>query len=101
MKFQRLSVNSCLLISLGLAFGCAHESLTPEVSNVKAGREKPKGDCVELSTVTGSTSTVHGTPEQALEDLKKETANKGGNYVRVDQYSSYGTAVTGTAYRCQ
>ena len=87
------------LMASGLV-ACSHESLTPQSSDVKASKENPSGDCREISKVTGSTMTAHGTAEQALEDMKKDAANRGANYVRIDQYSAYGTGVTGTAFRC-
>jgi hypothetical protein len=80
--------------------GCASQSLTPQVSDVKASHDSPPEKCIQVSKVTGSTSSAKGTTEDALEDLKKDAANKGANYVKVDEYSSYGTAVTGVAYKC-
>jgi uncharacterized protein YbjQ (UPF0145 family) len=53
-----------------------------------------------MGSITGTTPTVKGTQEEALEDLKREAANKGANYVVVKQYSAYGTSVTGLAYEC-
>ena len=41
-----------------------------------------------------------GTAEDALNDMKKEAANKGANYLQIKEYSSYGTAVTGIAFKC-
>lgn len=80
--------------------GCASRSVMPDVKEVKVSREAPDKDCKEMGTITGTTATAKGTQEQALEDLKKEAANKGANYVVVKQYSSYGTSVTGVAYEC-
>ncbi len=91
------------LLILGLALlmtGCASRSLTPNIKEVKVSREQPDKKCKEIGTLTGTTATVKGTQEQALEDLKREAANKGVNYVVVKQYSSYGTSVTGIGYEC-
>lgn len=89
------------LLNFCVGVGCAHESLTPRSSDVVASKENPSSDCREISSVRGTTMSAKGTPEEALEDLKKETSNKGGNYVRIEQYSAYGTSVTGTAFRCK
>jgi hypothetical protein len=70
------------------------------VKEVKVSREEPSGKCKEVGKLTGSSPSTHGTQEQALDDLKREAANKGANYVVVKQYSDYGTAVTGIAYEC-
>jgi uncharacterized protein YbjQ (UPF0145 family) len=70
------------------------------VKEVKVSREAPSKECTEIGELVGRTATVKGTQEQALEDLKKEAANKGANYVMVKQYSAYGTSVTGVAYEC-
>ncbi len=78
---------------------CASRSVLPDVKEVKVSRDEPKG-CKEMGTLSGRANSVHGTQEQALEDLKREAANKGANYVVVKQYSSYGTSVTGLAYEC-
>ena len=88
------------LISVSLA-ACASRSALPLVKEVKVSREEPLSKkCREIGKLTGSTSSIKGTQEQALEDLKREAANKGANYVVVKEYSDYGTAVTGIAYEC-
>ena len=38
--------------------------------------------------------------DKALADLKRETAYKNGNYVRILAVSAHGTAIRGIAYRC-
>lgn len=91
---------SCLLL-LSLVLGaCAHRSILPDVKEVKVSRDAPDDDCKDLGMIAGETATVKGTPEQALEDLKREAANKGANYVMIKQFSAYGTAATGIAYEC-
>lgn len=80
---------------------CASRSVMPDVKEVKVSRDNPSDKkCKEMGTITGTTMSTKGTQEDALNDLKKEAANKGANYVVVKQYSSYGTSVTGTAYEC-
>lgn len=95
--FLKLSV---LFVSF-LFIGCASRSVLSDSKNVKVSREAPDKSCREIGKLTGNAPTAKGTQEQALEDLQRETANKGGNYVMVKQYSDYGTAVTGIAYECR
>jgi hypothetical protein len=83
-----------------LMAGCASRSVMPDVKEVKVTRDEPSAKCREIGKLTGTAASAKGTREEALEDLKKEVANKGGNYVVVKQYSDYGTAVTGVAYEC-
>lgn len=89
-----------VLLSVVLLSGCASRSVLPDTKEVKVSREAADKDCREVGAITGTTASVKGTQEQALEDLKKEAANKGANYVVVKEYSSYGTSVTGVAYEC-
>jgi uncharacterized protein (DUF58 family) len=89
-----------LLVSLLGDMGCASRSVTPETKEVKVSREAPSSKCEEVGRVTG-TSNVRGvTYEELLEDMRREAANKNANYVKVEQYSDMGTAVTGVAFRC-
>ena len=89
------------MLSLGFALtACASRSVLPSAKEVKVSREAAGKNCKEVGKLTGSTASAQGTQEQALEDLKREAANKGANYVVVKQYSDYGTAVTGIAYEC-
>lgn len=89
------------LATLLLIAGCKSRSVLSDSKEVKVSRDAADKDCREIGKITGSTPSVKGTQEQALEDLKKEAANKGANYVMVKEYSSYGTTVTGIAYECQ
>lgn len=77
-------------------------SKLPDKENVKVSREKPEADdkCEDLGKVQGSSISVQGTAEQALEDMIQEAADKGANFLFVDQYSAQKTSVTGLAYRC-
>ncbi len=80
--------------------GCRSRSLLADSKDVQASREAAGSECREIGTITGTTISAKGTQEQALEDLKKEAADKGANYVQVKEYSSMGTSVTGIAYDC-
>lgn len=79
--------------------GCSSQSVLPETKDIKVSRKAPN-DCKDLGKVSGRTLSAKGTPEEALEDMKKEAADKGATHVVVHQYSSNRTAVTGQAYQC-
>lgn len=83
-----------------LISACSTQSVLPKPDQVKMSRETPPKNCVELGPVTGRLRNEKGNEEAALADLRQEAAYKGANYVRVRQFSSYGTAVTGVAYDC-
>lgn len=92
-----------IFLYLGLslfASACATRSVLPKADEVKMSRETPAKNCVNLGSVAGRVRTEKGNEEIALADLRQEAAYKGANYVKVIQYSSYGTAVTGVAYDC-
>jgi hypothetical protein len=80
--------------------GCRSRSLLADAKDVQVSREEAGKDCHEIGMLTGTTNSVKGTQQQALDDLKKEAADKGANYVQVKEYSALGTSVTGYAYEC-
>lgn len=81
-------------------FGCSSRPVTAKGDDVKVSREAANKDCQDLGKISGTVTSVKGTAEQALADLKQEAANKGGNYVVIKQYSDNQTSVTGIAYSC-
>jgi hypothetical protein len=98
-------MNRILLAAvLVLTAACAHHarqlSVIPKSDEVKVSRDAAGEDCKEIGPINGTTSSANGTREQALEDLKKDAAAKGANYVMIKQYSAYGTSVVGVAYDC-
>ena len=95
-----MSKKITLSILLAFTFGCASQSIMPEKDDVKVSRDKADKECTSLGKITGRAAGIKGTREQALEDLKQEAANKGANYIQIQQYSSQGTSVTGLAYKC-
>lgn len=79
--------------------GCSHPViLKPE--DVKVKREAPDKTCQSLGLVQGSVIHASGTTEQALEDMKKDAARKGANYVFIQTTSALGSSVRGEAYFC-
>lgn len=83
-----------------LVSGCASQSVLPDKEDIKTSRKEPDKDCQSLGKVTGTSLSTKATPEQVLENMKQDAANKGANYVLVKQYSDTGTSVTGIAYKC-
>lgn len=88
------------LICVWFASGCSSQPVLPETDSIQVSREAPK-NCQNLGKVTGTTSTVKAGPEDALQDMKKEAADKGATHLVVLQYSGNRTSVTGEAYQCQ
>ena len=99
MRLSMLTFATFILFLTTLT-ACKSRSVLPEVKEVKVSRDAADKDCREIGMISGRTASAKGTQEQALEDLKREAANKGANYVVVKEYSSYGTSVTGVAYEC-
>ncbi len=90
---------SALVLVAGLT-GCSSHPIKPEGENVKITRDEADDDCREIGPVEGRNSSVKGTFEQALEDLKLDAARKGANFVKIGATSGTGTAVHGVAYFC-
>ncbi len=63
-------------------------------------RELPMGNCEELGLLRGTTMSVTGTQQDALDDLKQTAMSKGANYLKVEEFSETGTSSTGIAYKC-
>ena len=91
-----------ILIIFGLLLtACAHRRpVLPDVNDVRVAREAAAPKCKELGPLEGRTSSAKATRDDALADLKREAADRGANYVQVQTWSTYGTAVTGVGYVC-
>ncbi|MCC7403936.1 MAG: DUF4156 domain-containing protein [Bdellovibrionales bacterium] len=85
---------------VGFIGGCSSQSVLPDKEDIKTSRSKPSDKCELIGKVAGNSLSTKATPEQVLEDMKQDAANKGANYVMVEQYSPTGTSVTGIAYKC-
>ncbi len=72
----------------------------PDAENVKVSRDEADEDCKEIGPVEGRNSSTSGSFDEALEDLKKDAAGKGANFVQIQKSGALGTAVRGTAYLC-
>lgn len=96
---QNAALTSTLAMSVLLG-ACSSQPIIPEAKNVKIAREAPAKSCVEIGKVQGSVKSVHGTIEQAIEDMKLDAARKGANFVHMETTSAYGTSAAGTAYQC-
>ncbi|MEK6773239.1 MAG: hypothetical protein AABY64_04815 [Bdellovibrionota bacterium] len=80
--------------------GCASHPIIMEAKDVKLSRDSAKPTCNELGPVQGKLIGTKPNMELAMEDMKKEAAAKGANYVKIESASIYGTAVRGSAYFC-
>lgn len=90
-----------LLSLLIFATGCSSMPLKPEAQNVEVSRERADEDCQEIGKVEGRVSSVKGTFEQALDDLKLDAARKGANFVSLGPSGAFGQSVSGIAYICE
>jgi hypothetical protein len=79
---------------------CASRSLAPDSEEVKMSRESPADDCKEIGRVTGTSKSRKASHDELLVDMRQEAAKKNANFVKVEEYSSFGTSVTGTAFMC-
>ncbi len=89
-----LSVLGCLMA------GCSSPPVLMTTKDVKVERAPADKDCRELGKVMGRSNAIKATPEEALEDMKKEATQKGANYIFMQETSGLGSAVTGIAYFC-
>jgi hypothetical protein len=81
---------------------CSSMSNLPEKKNVKVERSLPDPDdkCEELGPVRGASINATAKPEEVLENMVQEAADKGANYLYVEQYSAQKTAARGRAFKC-
>lgn len=90
-----------LLVSVASLLSCSSTPIVPSADSIKISREMPKDpQCRNLGRVQGKTISVKPDLEGAVEDMKKEAAYKGANYLVMETASAYETAVSGTAYYC-
>jgi uncharacterized protein YbjQ (UPF0145 family) len=89
-----------LLLLLAFLVGCSSKPVEMKSNDVKVSRDIPAKDCKLIGNVKGTVQGLKPNLELAIEDMKKEAADKGANYVQMESQSSYGTAVAGEAYDC-
>ena len=83
-----------------LVAGCSSHEIIPENVKVKVSRDAAAKDCKHLGPVLGRSSKISATSQEVLEDMKKEAAKMGANYIQYDSASAIGTAMRGHAYYC-
>lgn len=94
-------IHIAVLVSFGVLIACTSTPIVPSADSIKISRELPKDpECKNLGRVQGKTIGVKPDLEGAIEDMKKEAAYKGANYLVMETASAYETAVSGTAYYC-
>lgn len=89
-----------LILFAVLIQGCKSHPVLMETKDIKVTRDEAKSNCRDLGPVEGKVINTKPSPDMALEDMKKEAAAKGANFVKMETASIYGTAVRGTAFFC-
>ncbi len=101
MRTIKLFFVGCFLFILSLSLiQCSNHPVLPETKDIKVSRDAADKDCKSLGTVQGKTMSTKGTPEEALEDLKKDAIRKGANYVQIQTMGAMATSIQGEAYFC-
>lgn len=94
-------LNIVVVVTAGILVSCSSTPIVPSADSIKISRETPNDpECKNLGRVQGKTIGVKPDLEAAIEDMKKEAAYKGANYLVMETASGYETAVSGTAYYC-
>jgi len=91
----------CLLTAVFLVACSSVPPVKPEAKNVEVSRKPAGSSCEEIGPVEGRTMSAKGSFEEALEDLKREAAHRGANYVHLGASGAMGTSVRGVAYVCR
>lgn len=94
-NFIRLGLMTLLFLS-----ACARTPIKPQDIEVEVRREKPPKGCKEVGRVTGKTTSTKPSEDVVIEDLKRDAALKGANFVFLESFSSLGGAAQGVAYLC-
>lgn len=79
--------------------GCASKPIL-EKEDIKVTRDKPSESCQDLGAIEGRVTSLKGTIEQAMEDLKSEAVKKGADFVQVETIGAQSSIVRGRAYNC-
>ncbi|MCX6126391.1 MAG: hypothetical protein NTV34_16785 [Proteobacteria bacterium] len=91
-------MNRTVFLVVALVSGCATTVTALKGSDsVRVGKSDPSNNCKDLGTVTAGATSV--SPAGSLDegqriDMKNQTFQKGGNYLRLD------TIESGTAFNC-
>ena len=92
-----------IIVVFGLLVGCSAAKLTPEGEKVRITKGEPSG-CEVLGDVygTGNAGVASWNMEYARNELRNETAKKGGNVVTLDSGTNTNGKVdlVGQAYKC-
>ncbi len=100
-KSWNSSISGTMALSLSFLFvACSSPPVLMTAKDITVERKAAAEDCREIGKIMGRSNSIKATPEEALEDMKKEAAQKGANYVFMQETSGLGGAVTGIAYFC-
>jgi hypothetical protein len=112
---ERRLFAAILVFLLGLSTACSTESLSSGGSTVVASRNAPAANCKSLALLVGHGGGTFGGGfianddliEYAMNDLRNQAAEAGGNYVQYDppqlgegDGTTTTATVSGTAYLC-
>lgn len=100
MKLLKPILLVSAIASMCFLSGCSSHPIIPKGENVKVSRDEAAKDCKDLGRVVGRTITAKANLEAALEDMKKDAALKGANFVKMETASGLESAVAGQAYFC-
>ena len=92
--------NMLLLFGLVVFAACVSDPKRPDGGGVRVSHDSPGKNCEQLDQVIGTSATRSSAYENALKDIKREAASRGGNYVKILAISSHGSAIRGMSYRC-
>jgi len=97
---MRIYLRGIILVGSVMVAGCSSHPVIMDVKDVKVSRENPADSCQDLGPVAGKLIGTKPNLDLAVNDMKKEAAAKGSNFVKIESASVYGTAVRGQAYFC-
>lgn len=90
-----------LFVFVTSLISCSSTPIVPSADSIQISRDVPKDpECKNIGRVQGKTIGFKPDLEAAIQDMKKEAAYKGANYLVMETASGYETAVSGTAYYC-
>lgn len=94
-------MKNIIFIVTALAFvGCASKEILPDKVEVKVTRDEPSKNCNMIGPVSGSTTKIGQSAEISMENIKKDAARKGANFVKYESSSADGSGLKGLAYYC-
>lgn len=85
---------------VALLSACGSHPILPEKKDIQVSRDNPKDNCKSLGSIEGRSTKIHGTAEDALDDMKAEAIKKGANFIKMETIGALGSSVRGEAFFC-